>query len=89
MKDIRPEIRLMFQKDLISLSQEVQKLRAQMMRLTWNFELQWNPSKGMEYTESFEQFGWWNNSADVHAAELQHDLEQMAKIADPENPDKL
>ena len=57
--------------------------------LDTNFELQWNPSKGMEYTESFEQFGWWNNSADVHAAELQNDLEQMAKIADPENPDKL
>ena len=89
MSNIRPEIRLMFQKDLISLSQEVQRLRANLMRLTWNFTCSRTVNSSPEEAENLSEIDWWGNAAHVHCEELESDLRELAKLADPNKPSNL
>ena len=89
MRSIRSEIRLMYQKDLIALSQQVQQLRANMMRLLWNWELQYSPKMSEEDGEEHEEMHSWGNAAYIHSEEFEADLKQIAKIIDPKKPSNL
>jgi hypothetical protein len=89
MKGIPPEVHTMLSRELISLSQQVQQLKANASRVFWNYQCQVPCTD--EAHKSYKHRAVSELGTDMTAGldDLQTCLEQMAIVCGPKKPSNL